>query len=120
MLLPILKCKIHRATVTDANVNYEGSITIDADLMRSAGLVPFEKVHIANLNNGARIETYAMEGKPGSGVICMNGGAALHAKAGDLVIIMVYALMTPEEAKIHHPKIIQVDKQNKPNKVLKS
>jgi len=113
MLVPILKCKIHRATVTDANVNYEGSITIDSLLMKEVGLLPYEKVHIANLNNGARIETYAMEGKPGSGVICMNGGAALHARIGDLVIIMVYALMTPEEAKVHHPRIVQVDKLNK-------
>ena len=109
----MLKCKIHRATVTDANVDYEGSITIDTDLMRAAGLLPHEKVHVANLNNGARIETYAMEGKAGSGVICMNGGAALHARAGDLVIIMVYALMTPEEAKAYQPKIIHVDKNNK-------
>jgi aspartate 1-decarboxylase len=113
MLLPILKCKIHRATVTDANVNYEGSVTIDRDLMQATGLLPYEKVHIANLKNGARIETYAMEGPSGSGMICMNGGAALHAKVGDLVIIMVYALMTPEEAKTHKPKIVQVDAKNK-------
>jgi aspartate 1-decarboxylase len=113
MLLSILKSKIHRATVTESNLNYEGSITIDAGLMREAGLMPGEKVHVANLSNGARIETYAMEGAAGSGVICMNGGAALHAKKGDIVIIMVYALMTPEEASTFKAKIVKVDPNNR-------
>jgi aspartate 1-decarboxylase len=113
MLLAILKSKIHRATVTESDLNYEGSITIDKVLMRSAGILPNEKVHVANLSNGARIETYAVEGAENSGVICMNGGAALHAKKGDLVIIMIYALMTPEEAKVFHPTIVKVDSKNR-------
>ena len=112
MLISVLKSKIHRATVTDADIFYEGSITIDRDLMDKVGIVPGEKVHVANLTNGARIETYAMEGERGSGVICMNGGAALHAKKGHLVILMVYALMTPEEYKKHKPAIVLVDENN--------
>ena len=109
----MLKSKIHRATVTESNLVYEGSITIDKNLMTAAGILAGEKVHIANLATGSRIETYAMEGVPGSGVICTNGGAALHAKKGDLVIIMVYALMTPEEAKTHRPTVVLVDEKNR-------
>ncbi len=116
MFLSILKGKIHRATVTDADIFYEGSVTIDRDLMDAAGILPGEKVLAANLTNGARIETYAMEGERGSGVICMNGGAALHAKKGHLVILMVFSLMTPEEAKTHKPKVINVDEKNRPKK----
>jgi aspartate 1-decarboxylase len=113
MLFSILKCKIHRATVTESNIDYEGSITIDKNLMDAAGIIQGEKIHVANLTNGARIETYAMEGKAGSGVICMNGGAALHAKEGNLVILMIYALMTPEEAKTFQPIILKVDSKNR-------
>ncbi len=113
MYRQILKAKIHRATVTDARVDYEGSITIDEELMKAAGIAPWEKVLIANLNNGSRIESYAIPGEAGSGVVCMNGGAAKYAEKGDLVIIMTFAVLTDEEIERHHPKVIYVDKQNR-------
>ena len=113
MYRQILKAKIRRATVTDACVDYEGSITIDEELMRSADIVSGEKVLIANLNNGSRIESYAIPGEAGSGTICMNGGAAKYAEKGDLVIIMTFAVLTDEELERHQPKIIYVDKQNR-------
>ena len=113
MYRQILKAKIHRVTVTDACVDYEGSISIDEELLRAADIVPWEKVLIANLNNGSRIESYAISGEAGSGIICMNGGAAKYAQRGDLVIIMSFAVMTDEEIERHQPKIIYVDKQNR-------
>ncbi len=109
----ILHGKIHRATVTDAHIDYQGSITIDADLLKAADILPSEKVLIANLTNGARIESYAVAGKPGGGEICLNGGAAKHGKKGDLVIIMSFVVMTDEEIKKHQPKIVRVDSRNK-------
>lgn len=113
MYRQILKSKIHRATVTDSRVDYEGSITVDEELMRAANILPWEKVLIANLNNGSRIESYAIPGEGGSGVVCMNGGAAKYAKKGDLVIIMTFAVLTDEEIERHQPKIIYVDSQNR-------
>ncbi len=113
MYRQILKAKIHRATVTDSRIDYEGSISIDEELMRAADLVPWEKVLIANLNNGSRIESYAIPAEAGSGVICMNGGAAKYAQRGDLVIIMTFAVMTNEELERHQPKVVYVDKQNR-------
>jgi aspartate 1-decarboxylase len=113
MLLTIHKGKIHRATITQANLNYVGSITIDEDLMDGAGLYEGEKVQIVNNNNGERIETYVIKGKRGSGEICLNGAAARRAQIGDIVIIICYALMTPEEAKTFKPKVVFVDQQNK-------
>lgn len=113
MFRQILKAKIHRATVTDAHVDYEGSITVDEDLMKAADIVPGEKVLIANLTNGSRIESYAIPGERGSGVICMNGGAAKHARKGDLVIIMTFAILTDEEIERHQARVIYVDKQNR-------
>jgi aspartate 1-decarboxylase len=98
MLLQIFKSKIHRATVTEANLNYVGSITIDEDLMDAANLLAGEKVQIVNNNNGERIETYVIKGKRGSGTICLNGAAARKAEVGDVVIIISYGYMTPEEA----------------------
>ena len=98
MLLQIFKSKIHRATVTEANLNYVGSITIDEDLMDAANLLAGEKVQIVNNNNGERIETYVIKGKRGSGTICLNGAAARKAEVGDIVIIISYGYMTPEEA----------------------
>ncbi|NND34877.1 MAG: aspartate 1-decarboxylase [Saprospiraceae bacterium] len=98
MLLQIFKSKIHRATVTEANLNYVGSITIDEDLMDAANLLEGEKVQIVNNNNGERIETYVIKGKRGSGTICLNGAAARKAEVGDIVIIISYGYMTPEEA----------------------
>lgn len=113
MLLTIHKGKIHRATITQANLNYVGSITIDEDLMDGAGFYEGEKVQIVNNNNGERIETYVIKGKRGSGEICLNGAAARRAQVGDIVIIICYALMTPEEAKTFKPKVVFVDQQNK-------
>ena len=108
----MLNGKIHRATVTDAHINYEGSVTIDSKLLQAANILPGEKVLIANLTNGARIKSYAMAGDPGSGVICLNGGAAKHGKKGDLVIIMTFAVLTDEEIKRHKPTVIRVNERN--------
>lgn len=113
MQLELLKCKIHRATVTDANLNYEGSITIDKTLMDAAGILPFEKVGILDINNGARFDTYVIEGERDSGTICLNGAAARMVQKGDLVIIVAYASLTPEEAKSWKPTIVKVDSRNK-------
>ena len=105
--------KIHRATVTEADLNYVGSITIDQDLLDAAGICVNEKVQIVNNNNGARLETYTIPGERGSGVICLNGAAARLVQKGDIVIIMSYVLMSNEEAKNHEPKVVLVNEQNK-------
>ncbi len=112
MQISMLKSKIHRAVVTQADLNYVGSVTIDRDLMDAAGLYEYEHVHIVNVNNGARIETYVIAGERGSGVICLNGAAARSGQKGDIVIIMSYASMTPEEIPSHKPKVIFVGKDN--------
>jgi aspartate 1-decarboxylase len=104
--------KIHRATVTEACIDYPGSITIDKKLMDEADILPHEKVLIANLNNGSRIESYAIPGPSGSGVICLNGGAAKHGKVGDILIILTFVVLTVREAKKHKPRIVHVDSQN--------
>lgn len=106
MFLQILKSKIHRVKVTEANVNYIGSITIDEDLMDAAHIVSGEKVQVVDNTNGERLETYVIPGKRGSGCICMNGAAALRVKVGDIIIIMAYALMTEEEQKTFRPAIV--------------
>ena len=113
MQISMLKSKIHRATVTQAELNYVGSITIDEDLIEAAGLYEYERVHIVNVNSGSRIETYVIAGERGSGVVCLNGAAARSGQKGDLVIIMSYADMTPEEIKKHSPKVVFVDSGNK-------
>ncbi len=112
MQIDILKSKIHRATITDANLNYIGSIEIDEDLMDAANLIENEKVHIYNINNGERFETYVIKGKRGSRTISMNGAAARKVEVGDLVIIAAYAFMGPEEAKNFTPAIIFPDSNN--------
>lgn len=109
MWIEILKSKIHRATVTEANLNYKGSITIDENLIDAANLLVNEKVYIVNNNNGERFETYVIRGNRGSGIVCLNGAAARKVQVGDVIIIMSYALMTPEEAKSHQPIIINVE-----------
>ncbi len=114
MQIELLKSKIHRATVTDANLNYEGSITLDKALMDAAGILPFEKVGILDINNGARFDTYVIEGERNSGTICLNGAAARMVQKGDLVIIVSYVSLTPEEAKLWNPTIVKVDSQNRP------
>jgi len=116
MLLELFKSKIHRATVTDASLNYVGSITIDEDLMKAANLLEYEKVQVANINNGNRFETYVIKGEAGSGTIALNGAAARLGQIGDLVIIIAYAQMTPEEAQGFKPTVVLVDGKNKPTK----
>ena len=109
----LLSGKIHRVTVTEARIDYEGSVTIDSALMKGAGILPFEKVLIANLNNGSRIESYAISASAGSGVICLNGGAARHGKPGDTLIIMTFGVYADKEIKAHKPKVVYVDKKNR-------
>jgi aspartate 1-decarboxylase len=110
MLIPYLKAKIHRATVTDANLHYTGSISIDKKLLEASGIRPFEKVEIYNLTNGERFATYAIEG--GAGEICLNGAAAWKAHAKDMVIIASYCLVTPEEELVLRPNLVFVDEAN--------
>lgn len=113
MLRVLMKSKIHNATVTEANLRYTGSITIDKNLLRATNICPFERVQIVNLHNGTRVETYVLEGQAGSGTICMNGAAARWAEIGDKVIIISYGLMTDQEIKKHRPKIVFVDDKNR-------
>lgn len=109
MFIEVLKSKIHRVTVTEARLDYIGSITIDEDLLDAAGILPGERVYIVNNNNGARLDTYTIAGERGSGVICLNGAAARLVQPGDIVIIMCYATMTPEEARTFKPTVIFPD-----------
>ena len=109
MLIEIMKSKMHRVTVTQANLNYIGSITIDRRLMEAAGIMEGERVYIVNNNNGERFDTYVIPGEPGSGVICLNGAAARKVQPGDVVIIMAYAQMTPEEARSFKPRVVFPD-----------
>jgi len=113
----MLKAKIHRARVIDANLDYEGSITIDEALMEAAGILPFEQVQIYNVTNGNRFETYTLKGERGSGVICINGAAAHQASKDDLIIIASYGLLDEEEHTHHHPTLIYVDEANRIIKV---
>lgn len=113
MLRSLLKSKIHRATVTDADLHYEGSVTIDEDLLKAADLLPNEHVHIWDVTNGKRFETYSLKGKKGSGTICINGAAAHLAKKGDIIIITSFAMLDEKEIKKHKPKIVLVNSQNK-------
>jgi len=113
MQLEMLYSKIHRATVTDSNLNYIGSITIDEDLMDAAGLREGQKVEVLNINNGERFATYVIKGDRGKGDICLNGAAARKAHKGDIVIIVAYALYSEEELKNYKPKIVMVDENNK-------
>ena len=106
------KGKIHRATVTQANLQYVGSITIDADLLEAADIYPYEKVQVVNINNGARLETYTIAGARGSGVICLNGAAARHAAEGDIVIIMSYGQFDEREIRALEPRLVFVDAEN--------
>jgi aspartate 1-decarboxylase len=114
MLRTLLKSKIHRATVTDANLHYEGSVTIDQDLLEQTNIVPYEQVHIYDVNNGHRLVTYAIVGPRGSGEICINGAAAHLVHPGDLIIICAYAQLTEAECRTHVPQVVHVDAQNRP------
>lgn len=113
MLINMLKGKIHRATVKQAELHYVGSITVDPVLMKAAGILEYEYVQIVDVENGNRFETYTIAGEPDSGMICLNGAAARQVAVGDHIIIMSYAQMTPEEAKEHKPKVVFVDDENK-------
>lgn len=113
MTITMLKSKIHRATVTQAEVNYIGSITVDTDLLEAAGILEYEKVQVVNINNGNRLETYTIAGRAGSGVICLNGAAAKLCSKGDKVIIMAYAQMDREEAEEFKPRVVFVNGENK-------
>lgn len=116
MFRVLMKSKIHGATVTEANLRYTGSITIDKNLLKAAAMCMYERVQIVNLNNGTRVETYVLEGPAGSGTICMNGAAARWAEIGDKVIIISYGLMTAQEIKKHSPKVVFVDDKNRTKK----
>ena len=113
----MLKGKIHRAVVKQAELNYVGSITVDPELMEAAGILEYENVQIVDVENGNRFETYTIAGEPGSGMICLNGAAARQVLTGDHVIIMAYAQMTPEEAREFRPQVVFVDEENKIQKV---
>ncbi len=119
MTITMLKGKIHRATVRQSELNYVGSITVDAELLDAAGILEYEKVQIADVDNGARFETYTIAGEPGSGMICLNGAAARCVNKGDKIIIMSYAEMTPEEAHTFSPKVVFVDENNQISRVTR-
>lgn len=114
MLRTFLKSKIHFATVTETALNYQGSLTVDADLMKAADMLPHEKVLVVNVNNGARFETYLIEGEPGSGAMCVNGAAARLAEPGDKIIVMTFCQLTDEEAARWQPRVVHVDEHNHP------
>jgi aspartate 1-decarboxylase len=113
VFLTLLKSKIHRAHITQAELHYVGSITLDEDLMDAAGLIENEKVQVVNVNNGERLETYVIRGERGTGTVCMNGPAARKAAVGDIVIVIAYAIMTPEEARTHVPVVVFPDAENR-------
>ena len=113
MRLNVFKSKIHRATVTHADLEYEGSVTVDSDLLDAAEILPYEAVHIWNVTRGSRLMTYALPGPRGSGAICVNGAAAHLNKPGDMIILATFAEMTREEARRHHPIVVRVDAQNR-------
>ena len=112
MEITLLKAKIHRAVVTQADLDYVGSVTIDTNLLRESGILEYEKVQLVDINNGNRFETYTIAGEEGSGIICLNGAAAKCVSVGDKVIIMAYANMSPEEAAGHKPTVLFVDEKN--------
>lgn len=117
MMITMLKGKIHRAKVVQAELDYVGSITVDADLLDAAGIMEYEKVQIVDIDNGSRFETYTIAGERGSGLICLNGAAARCVQVNDKVIIMSYCEMTSEEAKSHKPKVVFVDDHNKVSRI---
>lgn len=114
MNLHVFKSKIHRATVTFADLDYEGSVTIDADLLDAAHILPYEAIHIWNVTRGTRLMTYAIEGPRGTGAVCVNGAAAHQNSPGDLVILATFAEMAPEEARRYRPIVVRVDEHNRP------
>ncbi|MEX2363063.1 MAG: aspartate 1-decarboxylase [Balneolaceae bacterium] len=118
MKITMFKSKLHQMVVTEANLMYEGSITIDQELLDAANLLPYEKVQVVNITNGSRLETYTIPGERGSKVCCLNGAAARLTQVGDRIIVISYAEMTPEEAKEHKPRTVVVDENNEPKKIF--
>ena len=118
MTLTMFRTKLHRLHVTEADLYYEGSITIDSELLEASGILPYEKVQVVNVNNGARLETYTIPGERGSRIVCMNGPAARLAVKGDEVIVISYAQLTPEEARMHRPRVVLVDEYNNPKEII--
>ena len=118
MTITMFRSKLHRLHVTEAELYYEGSITLDEDLLEASGILPYEKVQVVNVNNGSRLETYTIPGERGSGIVCLNGPAARLAAKGDEVIVITYAQMTPEEAASHRPRVVFVDQQNVPTEIV--
>lgn len=114
----MLKGKIHRATITEANLDYIGSLTVDEDLLERADILPYEQVHVVNINNGERLVTYAIKGERGSGVICLNGAAAHKGAAGDLVIVIAYGEYSEDEARALEPSVVFVDEKNRPVEMI--
>jgi len=112
MTISMFKAKLHRLRVTEANLQYEGSITVDEELLDTAGILPYEKVQVVNVNNGNRLETYTIPGEAGERTVCLNGPAARLAAPGDPVIVISYAELTPSEARQHHPRVVLVDEHN--------
>ncbi len=120
MFISLCKSKIHRATVTEAELHYQGSLTVDEDLLDAAGLLPYEQVSIVNINNGSRLETYLIKGERGSGVICLNGAAARLGQKGDLIIIIAYAFFNPAEVPpAYEPTVVHVDGANRISSVTR-
>jgi aspartate 1-decarboxylase len=119
MARTFVKSKIHKATVTQTDLHYEGSITLDSLLMEAADIAPYEKVHVLNLGNGNRLETYAIQGKPRSGMVCLNGAAARHAEVGDQIIVLTYESFEQAPPVEYHPTVVYVDPKNKISKVKK-
>lgn len=117
MTVTLFKGKLHRLRVTEADLYYEGSITLDPELMEAAGILTYERVQVVNVNNGARLETYTIPGRRGERTVCLNGPAARLCAPGDEVIVMAYADMTPEEAKAHRPRVVLVDENNDPTEI---
>lgn len=120
MELTLLRCKLHRATVTEANLNYVGSVTIDEALMKASGLVEYEKVQIVNINSGSRFETYVIKGAAHSGTVCLNGAAARLVQVGDKIIIMSYARLSPDEAAAHRPRVALLGEKNQILEVIEA
>ncbi len=115
----VCKSKLHGATVTEANVQYTGSLTLDAELMKAADLVPYEQVHVVDVDNGARLVTYCIEGPPGSGTVCVNGAAARLISAGDTIIVIAYAQLSPEELASFRPRVVLLDHRNRVRDVIR-
>lgn len=118
MNLTMFRAKLHRLRVTEADLYYEGSITLDQELLEAAGILPYEKVQVVNVNNGSRLETYTIPGERGRRTVCLNGPAARLAQRGDEIIVISYAAMSPEEARRHRPRVVLVDEENNPREIM--